>query len=173
LEIMREHRGFIGVKAGLPQGTTVRLLFPLADPPPPEPVLLVQPAAELPRGSETILLAEDDDGARRVVARMLQDQGYAVLEAENGAMAIRHMLGHGQKIHLLISDMMMPDFDGWALSEQVLGLQPGIRVIFISGYNAAEIEQKGVQLSGMTIPLLNKPFRREELLSLVRQVLDA
>lgn len=172
LEIMREHKGYIGVRNNLPVGSVFRLFFPATSAAAHEPVLLTQPIPEVPRGSETIILAEDDEGARRVISRMLQDQGYTILEAENGAMAIRYMLSHPQKIHLLLSDMMMPDFDGWALSEQVLGLQPGIKVIFVSGYNQAEIEEKGVNLSGRPIPLLSKPFRREELLNLVRRVLD-
>lgn len=173
LEIMRKHRGYIGVKDNLPSGSIFRLYFPAVLKPAPEPVNLAPPAVELPRGGETILLAEDDEGARRVISRMLQDQGYNVIEAEGGAMAIRYLLGHSGKIDLLLSDMMMPDFDGGALFEQISGLQPGIRVIFVSGYSRADLEADGVALINQNIPMLKKPFRREELVTLVRQVLDA
>lgn len=170
--IMRKHQGLIGVKDNLPAGTVFRLCLPPATRTLPEPVPLKPIAVELPRGSETILLAEDDEGARRVISRMLQDQGYNVLEAESGAMAIRHALGHQGVINLLLSDMMMPDFDGRALSEQIVGIHSGIRIIFISGYSRADLESEGAIPADASIPLLKKPFRRDELIKLVRETLD-
>jgi len=173
LEIMRKHRGFIGIKENLPTGSIFRLYFPAVLKGAPDPVVLTPPLPDLPRGGETILLAEDDEGARRVIARMLQDQGYNVLEAENGAMAIRFLLSHPGKVDLLLSDMMMPDFDGRALSEQISGLQPGIKVVFVSGYSRSDLDAEGVKPIDQSIPMLKKPFRREELVNLIRQVLDA
>lgn len=173
LEIMRKYHGYIGIKENLPTGSIFRLYFPAVMKGTPDPVVLTKPLPDLPRGGETILLAEDDEGARRVIARMLQDQGYNVLEAENGAMAIRFLLSHPGKVDLLLSDMMMPDFDGRALSEQISGLQPGIKVVFVSGYSRAELDADGVAPVDQSIPMLKKPFRREELVTLVRQVLDA
>jgi len=173
LEIMRKYQGYIGIKENMPTGSIFRLYFPAVMKGTPDPVALTKPLPDLPRGGETILLAEDDEGARRVIARMLQDQGYNVLEAENGAMAIRFLLSHPGKVDLLLSDMMMPDFDGRALSEQISGLQPGIKVVFVSGYSRADLDADGIAPVDQSIPMLKKPFRREELVTLVRQVLDA
>lgn len=126
-----------------------------------------------PRGGETILIAEDDPGARRIIARILSGQGYNVLESENGASAIRTLLHHGEPVHLLLADVMMPDFDGRSLAEQVERLRPGVKVIYVSGFDKADLDRQEVFVHGESISLVKKPFRREELLSLVREVLDA
>ena len=171
-EIMMKLKGYIGVKENLPTGMVFRLYFPVSEDAVREPVALAPPPTEMPRGRETILFAEDDEGARRVISRMLQDQGYTVVEAENGAMAVRSLLSHPGRIQLLLTDMMMPDFDGRALAEQIEGLQPGMKVVFVSGYSRSELEANGVLAAGSKARLLKKPFKREELLQVVRQTLD-
>jgi CheY-like chemotaxis protein len=124
-------------------------------------------------GTETILVAEDDPGARRIISRILQGHGYKVVEAENGASALRAVQHDEGNIDLLLADVMMPDFDGPALAEQASKLKPGLKVIYASGFNKADLDRQDVFLQGEEVYLVKKPFRREELLSLVRQVLDA
>lgn len=172
-EIMRRHKGAVVVQANQPKGVVAGLYFPLSPAPSAsEPVALGPAEPVLARGHETILLAEDEEGARRVMSRMLQDQGYNVIEAENGSMAIRSMLYHQGRVHLLVTDIMMPDFDGKALAEQLRGLQPGIKVIYVSGYDEDHLEDTGIIKPGEEINLIKKPFRREDLLPMVRRVLD-
>lgn len=171
-QLIKKQHGCIGIKENVPSGMIFRLYFPVVSSDGHAPVALGKQQPVLPQGSETILLAEDDDGARRVIARMLQDQGYAVIEAENGAMAIRALLEQKDHIDLLITDMMMPDFDGGALSEQTHALKPDLKVIFVSGYSRSDLEAEGVLEKGSDASLLKKPFKREELLQLVRQTLD-
>lgn len=103
------------------------MYFPITTTGIPEPVVLTVPEPELADGHETILLAEDEEGARRVISRMLQDHGYNVIEAENGSTAIRSMLYHQGKFYLLLTDTTTPDFDGRALAAQICGLQPKIK----------------------------------------------
>jgi CheY-like chemotaxis protein len=170
---MHKHRGYIAVRKNLPEGTSVRLYFPVAPASAPAPVSLKPPEMELAHGNETILLAEDEEGTRRVISRMLQDHGYKVIEAENGSMAIRSLLYNQGAIHMLLTDIMMPDFDGRALAEQIRGLQPKIKVVYVSGYHEAHLEETGIIAPGEQINLVKKPFRREELIPLIRQVLDA
>ncbi len=169
-EIMRRHKGYISVQANKPRGTLFTLYFPA--PPVAESVALKGPEPELARGNETILLAEDEEGARRVISRMLQDQGYNVIEAENGSMAIRQLLYHQGRIDLLLSDIMMPDFDGRALADQIRGIQSDIKIVFISGYDEAHLEDTGIIQPGEPINLIKKPFRREDLVPKIRNVLD-
>ena len=171
LEIVRRHNGYISVHNHSPQGGAVYTLhFPLeeeTEKPTPQQQMMAEPT--LARGNETILLAEDEEGARRVIARMLQDQGYTVIEAENGAMAIRSMLFHQGEIDLLLTDLVMPDFDGRALAEQIKSLKPDIRVLYTSGYQPEDLEESGIEFPAGS--LLKKPFRREELISLVQKAL--
>lgn len=153
----------------------VRFYFPLAIASSAAPVSLVMPGNAAPpeRGHETVLVAEDDAGARRVISRILTSHGYHVLEAGNGASAIRTLLNHEGKVDLLLADVMMPDFDGPALAQQVSGLRPGIKVIYASGFDASALDRQDIALWGESVSFMKKPFRREELLSLVRRTLDA
>ncbi len=135
------------------------------------------PPVQTPRhvdlgGHETILVAEDDDGARRAITRILRAAGYQVLEAESGAAALRMLLYHEGGIDVLLADVMMPDFDGPTLAEQMLHVRPGIKVAYASGLSREEfVRQLGWPAPG-SIAFVQKPFRREELLSLMREVLE-
>lgn len=124
------------------------------------------------RATETVLVAEDDPGARRVIHRILQNQGYRVLEAENGATAVRTLMFHEGKIDLLLADVMMPDFDGKTLADQVANLQPGIKIMYVSGFDTDELERQNISLGGSAAMLVKKPFSRDELLVIVRKCLN-
>ncbi|HMP89506.1 MAG TPA: PAS domain S-box protein [Kiritimatiellia bacterium] len=172
-EIIRQHRGYLAVENHASGGAAYVVYLPLSNGSettkrPPLQVATTE-QQEFKPGNETILLAEDEEGARRVISRMLQDQGYTVIEAENGAMAIKSMLFYQGEINLLLTDLIMPDFDGRTLADQIRGLKPEIKVLFTSGYQQDELEESGISLPPGS--LLKKPFRREELIALVQKAL--
>jgi CheY-like chemotaxis protein len=126
---------------------------------------------EAPRGSETILLAEDDDALRSLGARVLGAFGYNVLVARTGSDALRIVAEHVGPIDLVATDVVMPEMSGGQLVERVLKARPGIRVLFMSGYTDDEVMRRGV-IDGQTA-FLQKPFTPDMLAHKVRAVLDA
>jgi CheY-like chemotaxis protein len=125
----------------------------------------------MPRGSETILLVEDEPAVRMLAARILRNQGYTVLEAVNGVDAMSVAQSHaGTPIHLLLTDMIMPKMGGYALAEQLRKRIPDLRVLFMSGYTDKGIVQNGLLEPGVTF--IQKPFRPATLARYVRALLD-
>jgi len=114
---------------------------------------------------------EDEEAVRRFVIRTLEDRGYAVLAAENGAAALELSREHGGAIHLVLTDVVMPEMSGPDLVEALLEHRRGIRVLYMSGHSDGTILRHGAQGTGGE--LLQKPFGRRPLLMKVRQVLDA
>jgi two-component system cell cycle sensor histidine kinase/response regulator CckA len=125
----------------------------------------------MPRGTETILLVEDDQVVRNIVRTLLKGAGYVVFEAPNGADAIHIADDYGDTIHLLLTDIIMPGMNGKALAENLLSKRPGMRVIFASGYAEDVIVHYGILDPG--IAFMQKPFTSRTLVSKVREVLDA
>jgi PAS domain S-box-containing protein len=123
------------------------------------------------RGTETILLVEDEPDVRRLAGDMLRSQGYNVLEAANGAEAIRVWQTHGNTVDLLVTDVIMPQMSGPQLAEKLVAERPGLRVLYISGYTDDIVAQHGISGSGNT--LLQKPFTRKRLGDRVRKLLDS
>ncbi|MBU4460713.1 MAG: response regulator, partial [Verrucomicrobia bacterium] len=130
-----------------------------------------EPAARIPAGTETILLAEDETGVLDLVRRTLTQQGYKVLAASSPRLALKMCEAHAEPIHLLLTDVIMPVMNGTALAERVRELRPGIRVLFMSGYTA-ETMQHAVRLPE-DLHVLQKPFSRADLAQRVRDVLDS
>ncbi len=122
------------------------------------------------RGAKTILVAEDEESVRRVVVRGLRAEGYTVIEAKNGEDALVVAGDYGGPIHLVISDVVMPQMDGRVLFERVRTWYPRIRFLFVSGYTRGVIAEDDLNQS--TTAFLAKPFRIEELCAAVRQLLD-
>ena len=122
------------------------------------------------RGSETILVAEDDANLRLVVARMLERFGYTVLVAANGREALAVFEALGGQVNLLLTDVVMPDLGGPELVERLSGRGVDLPVIYMSGYS----EPAGLQRVAITPTsrLLRKPFALQSLLGIVRAVLD-
>jgi two-component system, cell cycle sensor histidine kinase and response regulator CckA len=124
-----------------------------------------------PAGTETILLAEDEDSIRRVATRMLEGAGYTVISASDGAEALKLAGSHVGPIHLLITDLMMPDMNGVQLAERIHECRPGLPTLFLSGYADSTMVRQG--------PLdpaehfLQKPFASETLLIKVREILGS
>jgi CheY-like chemotaxis protein len=126
--------------------------------------------AVAPRGSETILLAEDDDSLRALGARVLVALGYNVLLARTGREALRIVADHQGPIDMIATDVVMPEMNGSQLVEKVLEARPDIRVLFMSGYTDDEVMRRGV-IDGQTA-FLQKPFTPDLLAHKVREVLD-
>lgn len=166
--IVQQNEGFIGVRSEAGSGTTFEIYLP-------RHVGEVQPSAsaEPPparRGHGTILLVEDEPGIRRTAARMLERDGYAVLVASTPGEAIRIAEGYPGRIHLLVSDVIMPEMNGRELAGHLVRLHPELKLLFMSGYTADVIGVRGVLDGG--VHFIQKPFSRSELADKVRGVLD-
>ncbi|MFM7149874.1 MAG: response regulator, partial [Gemmataceae bacterium] len=125
---------------------------------------------EAPRGSETILLVEDDEIVRRFTRDALTSSGYTVLEASNGGMAVRLAEEYSGAIHLLLSDVVMPEMGGRILAEKISATRPDTRVLFMSGYTDDAIVRHGILESDLAF--LQKPFKIANLFQKIREVLD-
>jgi DNA-binding NtrC family response regulator len=122
------------------------------------------------RGSETILLVEDEHAILKMTTMMLEEQGYTVLPAGNPTQAIRIAEEYAGEIHLLMTDVVMPEMNGKDLSEKLLGLYPNLKCLFMSGYTENVIAHHGVLESG--IAFISKPFTRRSLSEKLREVLE-
>ncbi len=129
---------------------------------------VVAPAA---RGTETVLVAEDDEMVRELVVQMLAHDGYRVISAKNGAEALREFEKLGESIDLVVTDVVMPVMSGTELVRRVEAIRPGIRVMFMSGYTGDAVLSHGVIEGGAAF--LQKPFTRDALNRKVRAALDA
>jgi PAS domain S-box-containing protein len=167
--VMQQAGGAALVESELGRGTTVTLVFPAT---PGKPVAAL-PAAERRTdvgGKETVLLVEDEDILRKLVARMLRDLGYTVLDASDGPSALGISEKHPGSIELLITDVVMPHMSGLELVQRIGERRPGTRVVYMSGYTDDQIAGHGLQ-PGSAL-LLPKPFTPDELGSAVRGALD-
>jgi two-component system cell cycle sensor histidine kinase/response regulator CckA len=124
----------------------------------------------LPRGTETVLVVEDDDVVRALSRRVLQLAGYAVLGAAGGDEALRVADSQMERIHLLVTDVVMPGLSGRAVAERVAERHPGLKVLFVSGYTDDAVVRHGVLHNNVNF--LQKPFTPAALAWKVREVLD-
>ncbi|MFW5901460.1 MAG: ATP-binding protein [Thermodesulfobacteriota bacterium] len=167
--IVKQHGGSICAYSQPGFGTTMKVYLPVAD----------QAVKEMParapkssgaKGSETVLLAEDDQQVRDLAAIALQRFGYNVLAAANGREALAILENLEGPLHLLFTDVIMPDMNGKELFEQISRLRPEARVLFMSGYTDDVIAHHGVIDAG--IPFIGKPFNLKALAEKIREVLD-
>ena len=126
--------------------------------------------AKAPRGSEVVLLVEDENAVRRLTRRVLEASGYVVLEARDGLEGVALCQSYEGPIHLLVSDVVMPELGGRELLESALALRPGMKVLFISGHTEDTVLKEGVQKG---TAFLQKPFTPIGLAQKVRETLDA
>jgi signal transduction histidine kinase len=165
--IVKQNHGEITLESREGEGTTISILFPAA-----EKLLTEIPSPKTisPRGRETILLVEDEDGVRNLIDQMLQHAGYTVIACANPAEALESAAAHLEKIDLLVSDVVMPQMNGFELYEHILEYIPDMRVLFISGYPDEMLDEPSIdQRKNLLLP---KPFTYEQLSIFVRQSLE-
>jgi len=169
--ITKQHRGWITVESEPGQGTTFSVYLPLAEPEELEDTVILTEEQDL-RGSERVLVAEDEQAVRRMICRTLERAGYQVWEAENAAVALAIWKEHKSEVDLLLTDLMMPGGStGFELAAELTAERPDLPVIYVSGYSA-EMLEKGHELN-VGVNFLSKPFTNRSLLETVRARLDA
>jgi len=169
--IVKQSGGYVWVYSEPGKGTAFKIYLPrVAETAPAEPAAPRGAAPVSPGGSETILLVEDDDTVRALTRRLLAARGHTVLLASRGDEALELAERHGGRIHLLVTDVVMPGMSGRELADQIVVRLPGIKVLFLSGYTDDAIVRHGVLEPG--VAFLQKPFSADALARKVREVLD-
>ncbi len=166
--IVKQSDGHICVESEPGQGTTFRIYLPRVEAKPEE----VQPAKvdKSLRGTETILVVEDDVTVQKIVSRSLERSEYRVLTASSGEEAIELVKNNDGPIHLILTDVVMPGMNGRELVDQLRVSEPGMKVMYMSGYTDKAVFGRGGVAPGT--PFLRKPFHSDVLLEKVREVLD-
>ncbi|HUG17002.1 MAG TPA: PAS domain S-box protein [Thermomicrobiales bacterium] len=168
LGIVEQSDGLIEVDSTPGSGTTFRIFLP-AVAARPLPTVAGDAAEDL-RGTETVLLVEDEASVRAIARRVLTRLGYTVLEARHGADAVTVSESHVGPIHLLITDVVMPEMGGRELSGIMRQKRPGLPILYMSGYTDDELLRRGILETGAQ--LLRKPFRPNEFVRVVRQLIS-
>jgi|GEM_PF-4750325 len=167
--IVKQSGGNIWVYSEVEMGTTFKLYFPRVDAP-PEKTEQQRIAEKHARGSETVLLVEDEDGVRALTSAVLRKAGYKILEAVNSATAMKFCHEHTGTIDLLLTDVVLQQSSGRELSIQIKALRPNIKILFMSGYTDDVVLHRGVVSAESDF--LQKPFTTSDLAKKVRDVLD-
>ena len=166
---VKQGGGAIEVESSPGRGTTFRLFFPRTLRKQPAPI--AEPSrVSIAGGNETILLAEDDAPLRQLMGAALRRAGYAVLDAANPREVLQASATRTEPIHLLISDVILPEIDGVQLADRLVSLRPGLKVLFVSGYTGEFLANRGFPADSAFFP---KPFSLDQLLHKVRHVLDS
>ena len=164
--IVTQSGGYIDVSTEPGRGTAFRIFLPRVEA--PATTAAARPAGTPTRGSETILLVEDEDVVRRLAQRALEAAGYDVLESGDGAGALQLLATTLRTVSLIVTDIVMPGMSGPEVAARAAQLKPGIRVLFMSGYT--DVDMSGVHRLGWG--LLHKPFTAAALTERVRSELD-
>ncbi len=167
--LVSRHGGFVKIDSTLGEGTTVHVFFPAVDAVVDKPQ--DQVATDLPRGSERVLLVEDEAALRRMGERILTRCGYSVVTAEDGQAAWDLLCAGDDEIDLIVTDVIMPRLSGDELYERVRETDCSTPFLFTTGYAVSEIDGGSMQADG--VPLLPKPWTADELVRSVRGALDA
>ena len=168
--VVKQSDGYITVDSAPGKGASFKIYLPRTE------ETVVATASHVPReqiiaGSETILLVEDAEALRKLTQSFLEESGFRVLSAPDGEKAFQLAVQNPEPIHLLLTDVVMPGMNGRLLAEKLAPRQPGMKVIYMSGYTDAFISGHGVLKPGTC--LIHKPFTEETLITKVREVLDA
>jgi len=164
--IVRQAGGAISVESAPGAGTTFEILLPLCS----APVVARATVNPSPGGSETILLAEDEDAVRQLTVEVLRQRGYHVLDAATGSAAVQKAESYPGPIDLVLTDVVMPDLGGREVADLICAARPGTPVVFMSGYTDDAVLRGGIEVSAD--PFLAKPFTVQALASKVREALD-
>jgi CheY-like chemotaxis protein/two-component sensor histidine kinase len=171
LTIVKQSGGHITAYSELGKGTTFKVYFPRVDQP-LETTIRAEQAGPLPRGTETLLVVEDEPAVCLLAYNVLKNQGYTVLRAMNGQDALRVAREHeGSPIRLVITDVIMPQMDGKVMAEWLKSHFPDLKILFTSGYTDDAIVHHGVLEPGVVF--LSKPYTPATLTRKVRELLDA
>ena len=172
--IVRQHGGFVHVESAPGHGTTFRVFLPRSpsDEAPARSSRRVASSDWCLRGTETILLAEDEPPLRALVSTTLTELGYQVVATADGVEAVEQYTRLGSKIALVLLDVVMPRLDARAAYERIAALRPDVRVLFMTGY-APESTRLAELIDDGGLPVIEKPFTPEALAAKVRSVLDA
>jgi len=165
--IVKQHEGFLEVESSLGEGTRISVFLPLVDGPPPRNARIQ--TLEAPGGTETVLLAEDDAGVRVVVEQILAEAGYHVVSVPDGNKAIGFLDDDHTVVDIAVLDVVMPGAGGLDVLSHIRATGLDVAILLTSGYSN-ELAQT---MEGENLTLLTKPFRRDELLLRVRELLDA
>ncbi len=165
--IVKQSGGYIWAESEIGAGSVFQTLLPRVAP--PADPHLVKEVLDFSRGTETILLVEDDPAVRRMAAEVLLSTGYHVLAAPSGADALRISAKHEGRLDLLLTDVVMPGMTGPELARQFISAFPRIRILYMSGYTDDAIEKHGVR--GRAVRVLQKPFTHDTLARSVREAL--
>ena len=168
--IVKQNHGVISVSSAPGKGTSFLICLP-RHVGKAEQMRQDGPAEPVARGQETILLVEDEPGVLRLVRKMLEGIGYRVLAAGTPVEAIRMAEKHSGDIHLLITDVIMPEMNGRELAQKLMSLYPGLKSLFMSGYTADVIAHHGVLDEGTGF--IQKPFSTQDLAAKIREALDS
>jgi CheY-like chemotaxis protein len=167
-EIIKQHKGYINVYSKVGEGTTFNILLPLI-----EKTLIadqnVETCSPLEGGTETILIAEDDDAVRMLTTNVLEKLGYSVITAIDGEDAIMKFMENKDRIHLVILDLMMPKKNGREVYEVIEKTDPDMKTLFVSGYSANIIRKEFLKEG---INFIQKPIRPNNFLTKVREILN-
>ncbi|MBI1951562.1 MAG: response regulator [Acidobacteria bacterium] len=167
--IVKQNLGYISLSSEPGRGATFRIFLPRVNESPE--ALQARESAVPPRGTETVLVVEDEDAVRHVIGEALRQFGYTVLETGDAEEGVRLCEAHAGPIHLLVTDMVMPKVSGRVLARRVMAHRAGVKVLYMSGYTDGAVVQSGVLEPG--ISFLQKPFTLAALARKVRQTLDA
>ena len=171
--IVKQSGGYIWVSSEPSKGTTFKIYLPRVAEKTESPAQVAVPAevAAAEPGTETILLVEDEANLRYLARQFLEKQGYRVIEAADGAVAMQIAVAHAGIIHLLLTDVIMPGMNGRELAQRVSEIRPNTKVLYMSGYTENVIGHNGTLDAG--VRLLQKPFTLHDLKNKVREVLDS
>jgi two-component system, cell cycle sensor histidine kinase and response regulator CckA len=169
--IVKQSRGVVRVTSEPGAGTTVKVYLPVATDDEESQARSTDDTAMLGRGFETVLVVEDEEGVRELLRKVLTRQGYTVIEARHGKDALLVVERHRGPIHLVITDVVMPEMGGNELVDMLQPSRPDLKVLYISGYTNDEIVRRGISNSGAAF--LQKPFASDDLVRKVRELLDA
>jgi two-component system cell cycle sensor histidine kinase/response regulator CckA len=168
--IVKQSGGYIWVYSELNKGSVFKTYLPLVNES-AQPIRQKETDSANYRGSETILLAEDSDSLREMAKEYLESVGYRVIESASGKDALERAKAFEGIIHLLLTDIVMPEMSGPELAAQIAALRPGIRIIFTSGYTDDAIARQGIL--DPAVAFIQKPYRPKALARKIREVLAA